>query len=188
MSSGHFFQWHLCDVFKRAMCCVSCTHTLSLLLCVLTLTSAATGAGPETLCGAELVDTLQFVCGERGFYFSKPTGYGPSSRRSHNRGIVDECCFQSCELRRLEMYCAPVKSGKAARSVRAQRHTDMPRTPKVSTAVQNVDRGTERRTAQHPDKTKTKKKPLSGHSHTSCKEVHQKNSSRGNTGGRNYRM
>uniref|UniRef100_A0A8C7HW16 Insulin-like growth factor 1 n=1 Tax=Oncorhynchus kisutch TaxID=8019 RepID=A0A8C7HW16_ONCKI len=170
------------------MCCVSCTHTLSLLLCVLTLTSAATGAGPETLCGAELVDTLQFVCGERGFYFSKPTGYGPSSRRSHNRGIVDECCFQSCELRRLEMYCAPVKSGKAARSVRAQRHTDMPRTPKVSTAVQNVDRGTERRTAQHPDKTKTKKKPLSGHSHTSCKEVHQKNSSRGNTGGRNYRM
>lgn len=87
----------------------------------------------------------------------KPTGYGPSSRRSHNRGIVDECCFQSCELRRLEMYCAPVKSGKAARSVRAQRHTDMPRTPKVSTAVQNVDRGTERRTAQHPDKTKTKK-------------------------------
>uniref|UniRef100_A0A4W5KB41 Insulin-like growth factor 1 n=1 Tax=Hucho hucho TaxID=62062 RepID=A0A4W5KB41_9TELE len=106
----------------------------------------------------------------------QPTGYGPSSRRSHNRGIVDECCFQSCELRRLEMYCAPVKSGKAARSVRAQRHTDMPRTPKVSTAVQNVDRGTERRTAQHPDKTKTKK------------EVHQKNSSRGNTGGRNYRM
>uniref|UniRef100_A0AAZ3QLJ9 Insulin-like domain-containing protein n=1 Tax=Oncorhynchus tshawytscha TaxID=74940 RepID=A0AAZ3QLJ9_ONCTS len=171
-----------------AMCCISCTHTLSLLLCVLTLTSAATGAGPETLCGAELVDTLQFVCGERGFYFSKPTGYGPSSRRSHNRGIVDECCFQSCELRRLEMYCAPVKSGKAARSVRAQRHTDMPRTPKVSTAVQNVDRGTERRTAQHPEKTKPKKKPLSGNSHTSCKEVHQKNSSRGNTGGRNYRM
>uniref|UniRef100_A0A4W5KAR1 Insulin-like growth factor 1 n=1 Tax=Hucho hucho TaxID=62062 RepID=A0A4W5KAR1_9TELE len=58
-----------------AMCCISCTHTLSLLLCVLTLTSAATGAGPETLCGAELVDTLQFVCGERGFYFSKCTFY-----------------------------------------------------------------------------------------------------------------
>uniref|UniRef100_A0A3B4X3B1 Insulin-like domain-containing protein n=1 Tax=Seriola lalandi dorsalis TaxID=1841481 RepID=A0A3B4X3B1_SERLL len=53
------------------MCCISCSHTLSLLLCVLTLTPTATGAGPETLCGAELVDTLQFVCGERGFYFSK---------------------------------------------------------------------------------------------------------------------
>uniref|UniRef100_A0A8C4NXZ0 Insulin n=1 Tax=Dicentrarchus labrax TaxID=13489 RepID=A0A8C4NXZ0_DICLA len=153
------FQWHLCDVFKGAMCCISCSHTLSLLLCVLTLTPTATGAGPETLCGAELVDTLQFVCGERGFYFSKPTGYGPNARRS--RGIVDECCFQSCELRRLEMYCAPAKTGKAARSVRAQRHTDMPRAPK---------------------------RPLPGHSHSSFKEVHQKNSSRGNTGGRNYRM
>uniref|UniRef100_A0A8C9QZL7 Insulin-like growth factor 1 n=1 Tax=Scleropages formosus TaxID=113540 RepID=A0A8C9QZL7_SCLFO len=143
------------------MCSISRTHTLSLVLCVLTLTPAAAAAGPETLCGAELVDTLQFVCGERGFYFSKPGGYGPSSRRSHNRGIVDECCFQSCELRRLEMYCAPVKSGKAARSVRAQRHTDMP---------------------------KTQKKHISGNNHPSCKEVHQKNSSRGNTGGRNYRM
>ena len=54
-----------------AMCCISCTHTLSLLLCVVALIPAATGAGPETLCGAELVDTLQFVCGDRGFYFSK---------------------------------------------------------------------------------------------------------------------
>lgn len=25
----------------------------------------------ETLCGGELVDTLQFVCSDRGFYFSK---------------------------------------------------------------------------------------------------------------------
>ncbi|TRY62239.1 hypothetical protein DNTS_020204 [Danionella cerebrum] len=72
----------------------------------------------------------------------KPTGYGPSSRRSHNRGIVDECCFQSCELRRLEMYCAPVKTGKTPRSLRAQRHIDSPRTGK---------------------------RPTSGHSHTSCK-------------------
>ncbi|XP_040885868.1 insulin-like growth factor I [Toxotes jaculatrix] len=186
MSSALSFQWHLCDVFKSAMCCISCSHTLSLLLCVLTLTPTATGAGPETLCGAELVDTLQFVCGERGFYFSKPTGYGPNARRS--RGIVDECCFQSCELRRLEMYCAPAKTSKAARSVRSQRHTDMPRAPKVSTAGHKVDKGTERRTAQQPDKTKNKKRPLPGHSHSSFKEVHQKNSSRGNTGGRNYRM
>ena len=85
----------------------------------------------------------------------KPTGYGPNARRS--RGIVDECCFHSCELRRLEMYCAPAKTSKAARSVRAQRHTDMPRAPKVSTAGHKVDKGTERRTAQQPDKTKNKK-------------------------------
>ncbi|XP_036433603.1 insulin-like growth factor I isoform X2 [Colossoma macropomum] len=150
MSGAHFFQGHhWCDVLKCTMRCMSCTHTLSLVLCVLALTPAAVQAGPETLCGAELVDTLQFVCGDRGFYFSKPTGYGPPSRRTHNRGIVDECCFQSCELRRLEMYCAPVKSGKTPRSLRAQRHTDVPKTPK---------------------------------------EVHQKNSSRGNAGGRNFRM
>jgi insulin-like growth factor 2 len=30
---------------------------------------AAYGPG-ETLCGGELVDTLQFVCSDRGFYFS----------------------------------------------------------------------------------------------------------------------
>lgn len=85
----------------------------------------------------------------------KPTGYGPNARRS--RGIVDECCFQSCELRRLEMYCAPAKTSKPARSVRSQRHTDVPKTPKVSTAGHKVDKGTERRTAQQPDKTKNKK-------------------------------
>ncbi|KAG7454507.1 hypothetical protein MATL_G00260410 [Megalops atlanticus] len=147
MSNGHYFQW-LCHVFKCKMSHISCSHTLSLVLCILTLTPAVRAAS-ETLCGAELVDTLQFVCGDRGFYFSKNPGYGTSARRPHSRGIVDECCFQSCELRRLEMYCAPVKPSKAARSVRVQPHTDVPKTPK---------------------------------------EVHQKNSSRGNTGSRNYRM
>uniref|UniRef100_A0A3Q3VZV5 Insulin n=1 Tax=Mola mola TaxID=94237 RepID=A0A3Q3VZV5_MOLML len=159
MSSAVSFQWHLCDVFKGAMCCISCSHTLSLLLCILTLTPTATGASTETLCGAELVDTLQFVCGERGFYFSNPAGYGSNNRRPN--GIVNECCFQSCKLQRLEMYCAPAKTNKPARSVRAQRHTDVPRTPK---------------------------RPSPGHSHSSFKEVHQKNSSRGTAGGRNYRM
>nr|AAA72455.1 synthetic somatomedin-C/insulin-like growth factor I [synthetic construct] len=70
--------------------------------------------GPETLCGAELVDALQFVCGDRGFYFNKPTGYGSSSRRAPQTGIVDECCFRSCDLRRLETYCAPLKPAKSA--------------------------------------------------------------------------
>jgi len=65
----------------------------------------------------------------------KPTGYGSSSRRSNNYGIVDECCFQSCELRRLEMYCAPVKTGKTPRSLRAQRHTDITRTAKVCSHI-----------------------------------------------------
>ncbi|XP_035257849.1 insulin-like growth factor I, adult form isoform X1 [Anguilla anguilla] len=143
------------------MGCCWYSHTLSLVFCILTL-SPAVKAGPETLCGAELVDTLQFVCGDRGFYVSRSPGYGSTSRRSHSRGgIVDECCFQSCELRRLEMYCAPAKPGKAARSVRAQRHAHAPKGPK---------------------------KHISCSSSPSCKEAHQKNSSRGNAGSRNYRI
>lgn len=159
MSSALFFDSHICDLLKSVMCPILCSHALSLLLCVLTLTPAATGVGPETLCGAELVDTLQFVCGDRGFYFSKPAGYGPNARRS--RGIVDECCFQSCELRRLEMYCAPSKTTKPPRSVRSQRHTDMLRPAKRS---------------------------ANNHSHSSLKEVHSKNSSRGSAGSRSYRI
>uniref|UniRef100_A0AAV2IV96 C2H2-type domain-containing protein n=1 Tax=Knipowitschia caucasica TaxID=637954 RepID=A0AAV2IV96_KNICA len=158
MSIALFSHWHLCDVFKRVVGCVLCSHALSL-LCVFALTPGATGAGSETLCGAELVDTLQFVCGERGFYFSKPTGYGSNVRRS--RGIVDECCFQSCELRRLEMYCAPSKTSKPPRSVRSQRHTDVPRPAKRSTHT---------------------------HSHASIKEVHHKNSSRDTASSRSYRI
>nr|XP_015100301.1 insulin-like growth factor II isoform X1 [Vicugna pacos] len=64
----------------------------------------------ETLCGGELVDTLQFVCGDRGFYFRLPGR--PASRMSRrSRGIVEECCFRSCDLALLETYCAtPAKS------------------------------------------------------------------------------
>ncbi|XP_078002964.1 insulin-like growth factor 1 isoform X4 [Phascolarctos cinereus] len=113
--STQFSKCCLCDFLKVKMHTVSSIHLFYLALCLLTLTSSAT-AGPETLCGAELVDALQFVCGERGFYFSKPTGYGSSSRRLHHTGIVDECCFRSCDLRRLEMYCAPIKPAKSARS------------------------------------------------------------------------
>lgn len=62
----------------------------------------------ETLCGGELVDTLQFVCGGRGFYFSRPSG---RANRKVNRGIVEECCFKSCDLLLLETYCAkPAKN------------------------------------------------------------------------------
>ncbi|XP_056654752.1 insulin-like growth factor I isoform X4 [Monodelphis domestica] len=128
---------------------VSSVHLFYLALCLLTLTSSAT-AGPETLCGAELVDALQFVCGERGFYFSKPTGYGSSSRRLHHTGIVDECCFRSCDLRRLEMYCAPIKPAKSARSVRAQRHTDMPKAQKYQPPSTNKKTKAERRRKGDP--------------------------------------
>ncbi|XP_032805277.1 insulin-like growth factor 1 isoform X2 [Petromyzon marinus] len=82
--------------------------SLSLGLC------ATVGAAPETLCGAELVDALQFVCGPRGFHFLKQNGQksggggggGGGGGRRVQRGIVEECCFRRCTLRLLESYCA----------------------------------------------------------------------------------
>ncbi|NXL91698.1 IGF2 factor, partial [Alectura lathami] len=78
------------------------------------LDSAAAYGTAETLCGGELVDTLQFVCGDRGFYFSRPVG---RNNRRINRGIVEECCFRSCDLALLETYCA--KSVKSERDLSA---------------------------------------------------------------------
>ncbi|XP_067830338.1 uncharacterized protein [Heptranchias perlo] len=76
-------------------------------LCIFLALTVCTGTSEarieETLCGGELVDTLQFICAERGFYFvSKVVG----RRSRQNRGIVDECCFRSCDLLILETYCA----------------------------------------------------------------------------------
>ncbi|XP_018955405.1 insulin-like growth factor II [Cyprinus carpio] len=96
--------------------CASCRKTVerqttmrSLILFILSLFMFASPvATNETLCGAELVDTLQFVCGADGFYISRPNRL--NSRRPQ-RGIVEECCFQSCDLRLLQQYCAkPMKS------------------------------------------------------------------------------
>lgn len=84
-------------------------------------------------------------------FSGKPTGYGTNARRS--RGIVEECCFQSCDLWRLEMYCAPAKTNKP----RTQRHTDKTRAPKAGGAGHKADKGTERGTAQQPDKAKNKR-------------------------------
>lgn len=46
----------------------------------------------------------------------RPTSRG-NNRRSQNRGIVEECCFRSCDLNLLEQYCA--KPAKSERDVSA---------------------------------------------------------------------
>ncbi|XP_043932592.1 insulin-like growth factor I [Protopterus annectens] len=73
-------------------------------LCFITLTLRFVEA--ETLCGSELVDTLQFVCGDRGFYFSKSYNYKYRGKRKFVRGVVDLCCFRGCDVQLLESYCA----------------------------------------------------------------------------------
>ncbi|XP_028813972.1 insulin-like growth factor 2 [Denticeps clupeoides] len=93
------------------------TTTGRALLCALALALCAVdAASAETLCGGELVDALQFVCEDRGFYFSRPTSRLSPSRRP-SRGIVEECCFRSCDLNLLEQYCA--KPAKSERDVSA---------------------------------------------------------------------
>ncbi|KAK6470453.1 insulin-like growth factor I-A [Huso huso] len=64
------------------------------------------GAMARARCGRELVEDLQFVCGDRGFHYSKSSRYGI---RGRVRGIVDLCCVRGCDLQLLEAYCAKPK-------------------------------------------------------------------------------
>ncbi|XP_061577441.1 insulin-like growth factor 2b [Cololabis saira] len=103
------------------------------LLCALALTFYVVEVtSAETLCGGELVDALQFVCDDRGFYFSRPTTRG-NNRRSQNRGIVEECCFRSCDLNLLEQYCA--KPAKSERDVSATSLQVIPMIPALKQEV-----------------------------------------------------
>ncbi|XP_056611589.1 insulin-like growth factor 2a [Triplophysa dalaica] len=99
----------------------SCKKTMSsprLLFILSFLMYTYHGAMAETLCGGELVDTLQFVCGDDGFYFDRPNR---SNSRRPQSGIVEECCFRSCDLRLLQKYCAnPVKSERDVSSTSLQ--------------------------------------------------------------------
>lgn len=96
----------------QRMCTSRRILLLALTFLAYTVDSTSAYGTAETLCGGELVDTLQFVCGDRGFYFSRPVG---RNNRRFNRGIVEECCFRSCDLALLETYCA--KSVKSERDL-----------------------------------------------------------------------
>ncbi len=54
----------------------------------------------------------RLLCSSSG----RPTSRG-TNRRPQNRGIVEECCFRSCDLNLLEQYCA--KPAKSERDVSA---------------------------------------------------------------------
>ncbi|XP_056319179.1 insulin-like growth factor 3 [Danio aesculapii] len=85
------------------------------LCCVLILPDNTEGA--KARCGRELVDDLEFVCGDRGFYIGKPGAARSGGPRSRGKGIVDQCCVRGCDLQHLELYCA--KSKKVRRDVSA---------------------------------------------------------------------
>uniref|UniRef100_A0AAZ3QW76 Insulin-like growth factor 2 n=1 Tax=Oncorhynchus tshawytscha TaxID=74940 RepID=A0AAZ3QW76_ONCTS len=122
-----------CVVFYPQVKMMSSSNRVLVIALALTLYIVEV-ASAETLCGGELVDALQFVCEDRGFYFSRPTSRS-NSRRSQNRGIVEECCFRSCDLNLLEQYCA--KPAKSERDVSA---TSLQIIPMVPTIKQDVPR------------------------------------------------
>ncbi|XP_056272819.1 insulin-like growth factor 2b [Pseudoliparis swirei] len=138
---GHPSRCHTCwrtevsrpKVKKMTSSSRALVLALAMALSVVEITSA------ETLCGGELVDALQFVCEDRGFYFSRPTSRG-SNRRNQNRGIVEECCFRSCDLNLLEQYCA--KPAKSERDVSATSLQVIPMMPALKQEVPRKQHGT----------------------------------------------
>ncbi|KTF88421.1 hypothetical protein cypCar_00013412 [Cyprinus carpio] len=105
MDDYHLFCASCRKTGKKQTTMRSLIHSFFILSLFMVASPVRTG---ETLCGGELVDTLQFVCGADGFYISRPNR---SNSRRPQKGIVEECCFRSCELRLLQQYCAkPVKS------------------------------------------------------------------------------
>ncbi|KAG7473806.1 insulin-like growth factor 2b [Megalops cyprinoides] len=114
---GYHSFCHTClRTEKRKMKIRKMSTTSRMLMFTMALTLYVVEVGSaETLCGGELVDALQFVCEDRGFYFSRPTSR--SNSRRAQKGIVEECCFRSCNLMLLEQYCA--KPAKSERDVSA---------------------------------------------------------------------
>ncbi|XP_040263680.1 insulin-like growth factor I isoform X2 [Bufo bufo] len=78
--SSQLLKCYFCDILKIKMHKISYLHLFYLGICLLTLTHSA-AAGQETLCGAELVDALQFVCGDRGFFFSGRKAMRPQKKQ-----------------------------------------------------------------------------------------------------------
>ncbi|KAJ8343202.1 hypothetical protein SKAU_G00305310, partial [Synaphobranchus kaupii] len=126
---GYHYFCHVClssEKRQTKMRKMSLTSRVLIFTMALTMYVVDAGSG-ETLCGGELVDALQFVCEDRGFYFSRPNR--ANSRRSQ-KGIVEECCFQSCDLMLLEQYCA--KPAKSERDVSATSLQVIPVLPPLS--------------------------------------------------------
>lgn len=102
----------LCPQVQR-MCAARRMLLLLLAFLAYALDSAAAYGTAETLCGGELVDTLQFVCGDRGFYFSKcwaaassGQGAAPTPCLMEGPGREGKEGFPSLELFMISLYVA----------------------------------------------------------------------------------
>ncbi|XP_061469070.1 insulin [Rhineura floridana] len=101
-------------------------RSLPLLVLLAILAPPASYANPnQHLCGSHLVEALYLVCGERGFYYTPKTRrsieqplangplqnevealpFQPQDFQRAKRGIVEQCCENTCSLNELENYC-----------------------------------------------------------------------------------
>nr|XP_056707701.1 insulin [Euleptes europaea] len=93
-------------------------RSLPLLALLAVLAPTASHAVPsQRLCGPHLVEALYLVCGDRGFYYplrarrnieeSLANGMEALSFQPEDwkRGIVEQCCENTCSLYDLESYC-----------------------------------------------------------------------------------
>ncbi|XP_025098551.1 insulin-like isoform X2 [Pomacea canaliculata] len=97
------------------------------LLAMLAATYVHSGGNPDRpsgrrLCGQQLADTLDMVCGQTGFNWrkrsaddTKTAGREPRSLMAgvrQGRSVADECCRQGpCTIQILESYCASSVEG-----------------------------------------------------------------------------
>uniref|UniRef100_A0A3B5MTB2 Insulin-like growth factor 2 n=1 Tax=Xiphophorus couchianus TaxID=32473 RepID=A0A3B5MTB2_9TELE len=72
------------------------------------------------------------------FSSGRPNSRNSNHRRPQNRGIVEECCFRSCDLNLLEQYCA--KPAKSERDVSSSSMQSMPVMPVMPTLKQEAAR------------------------------------------------
>uniref|UniRef100_H3ACE0 Insulin n=1 Tax=Latimeria chalumnae TaxID=7897 RepID=H3ACE0_LATCH len=99
------------------------------LLIALSAPSTTQAIANQHLCGSHLVEALYLVCGEKGFFYSPrgrreieqsltgalcftgvcSAGYiyilMQQGTMKEKRGIVEQCCHNTCSLYQLENYC-----------------------------------------------------------------------------------
>ncbi|KAK2867491.1 hypothetical protein Q8A67_025608 [Cirrhinus molitorella] len=97
-------------------------------ICILFLTlSAFEVASDETLCNGELVDAIQFVCGDIRYPTSPrrlPSRAQQKQRSAEISRLVEQCCFNSCSLALLEQFCQ--KPARSKRDISATSLQVMP--------------------------------------------------------------
>ncbi|CAL8279551.1 unnamed protein product [Arctogadus glacialis] len=89
-------------------------------LLALSWSSLEAMAPPQHLCGSHLVDALDLVCGDRGFFYNPKRAVDPmlgflSPTAGGTRGVEDvaelatdvvfQCCRRPCNIFDLQNYC-----------------------------------------------------------------------------------